>query len=153
MSHLWRKFWALNRDDRHMLAQAFVLLPLIKVGLHCLGLRRCQIALAALTPPPLLAGATNPVRLMAAADYVVAVAARRGLSRANCLQRSLIVWWLLRSAGLASELRIGVRKEPGKLEAHAWIERDGRVINDYADIAARFTPFDAAIGAQEVTTR
>ena len=46
--------------------------------------------------------------------------------RYTCLRRSLVLYHLLRRAGRAVELRVGVRKESdGALAAHAWLVRDG----------------------------
>lgn len=80
----------------------------------------------------------------------VEVAARRGPWPANCLQRSLVLWFLLRRRGLPAELRIGVRRTPdtgtgGPLLFHAWVEQDGVVLNDAPDMRERFATFDRAI--------
>jgi prolyl oligopeptidase len=47
---------------------------------------------------------------------------------ALCLQRSAATTCLLRSRGIEAELVIGTQKLPFK--AHAWVEVDGRVVND-----------------------
>ena len=39
-------------------------------------------------------------------------------------------------------LRIGVTLEEDRLDAHAWVEQDGAVVNDDPDIANRFAVFD-----------
>ena len=76
---------------------------------------------------------------------LVQAAARYGLFRPTCLPQSLVLWWLLRRQGLAGELRIGVRPEPSRLEAHAWVEFQGQPLNDGADVARRFAPFPREI--------
>lgn len=62
--------------------------------------------------------------------------------RPNCLQRSVVLWWALRTQGWESEIRFGVRKRPGDggFDFHAWIERNGQVMNDHPDIDEAFTP-------------
>ena len=59
--------------------------------------------------------------------------------RANCLERSLVVWWV---AGAEAQLKLGVAtgdgSEPHRF--HAWVERDGVVINDSPGVAAEFLP-------------
>jgi len=45
-----------------------------------------------------------------------------------CLQRSAATTCLLRSHGIAAEFVIGTQQLP--FRAHAWVELDGRVIND-----------------------
>lgn len=59
-----------------------------------------------------------------------------------CLQRSLLLVWLLRRRGLGGRLRIGVRPEQGQLAAHAWVEVAGRAINDSPARCARFEVLD-----------
>jgi Transglutaminase-like superfamily len=45
-----------------------------------------------------------------------------------CLQRSACTTFLLKSLGVRAQLVIGVQQIPFK--AHAWVEVDGRVVND-----------------------
>ncbi len=40
--------------------------------------------------------------------------------------------WLAGS-GVIADLRIGVKKLDGQFEAHAWLEYEGIVLNDYND--------------------
>jgi hypothetical protein len=72
--------------------------------------------------------------------YWLDVASRYHVVRARCLHRSLALHRWLRQEGLRSELRIGVRKVGGSVSAHAWVELDGRVVDDRPDSAAAFTP-------------
>ena len=48
-----------------------------------------------------------------------------------CLQRSVLLTWLLRSYGIKGEMVIGVHKMP--FYGHAWVELDGKVLNDDAN--------------------
>jgi hypothetical protein len=50
-------------------------------------------------------------------------------TRTLCLQRSAVTTCLLRSNGIAAQMMIGVRPMP--FLAHAWVEADGSVINDW----------------------
>ena len=50
------------------------------------------------------------------------------VKRAACLQRSVVATWLLRRYGFAAQMVIGCRPLP--FESHAWVEIDGRVVND-----------------------
>jgi len=78
-----------------------------------------------------------------------AAAARHALVHFNCLERSLVVWWLLRRRGIRAELRIGARKEQKSLEAHAWVEFDDQVINDPEGTHRKFSLFGSAIRPTE----
>ncbi len=60
----------------------------------------------------------------------------------TCLDRSVFLWWLMRVRGLDGFLRIGVLMGDDRIEAHAWVELDGVVVNDEPDIADRFEVFD-----------
>ena len=48
---------------------------------------------------------------------------------------------MLRGRGIVGELRYGARTADGKLEAHAWVELNGRVLNDRQDVETRFARF------------
>jgi hypothetical protein len=140
----WGKLCRLSGPERWALAQALVLLPLTALALRWLGLRRWQSALARLAPRGGDRAVSGDDRAHATARMVQA-AARYGPCRANCLQQSLVLWWLLRRRGVASVLRIGVRKGEGRLEAHAWVEHRGQALNDQ-DVGRRYVPFGRAIG-------
>lgn len=58
----------------------------------------------------------------------------------NCLSRSIVLWWRLRRRGLAPDLRLGVSLAGGEFAAHAWVEHEGRVLNDTPDVARRYPP-------------
>lgn len=127
-----------------------ILLPLAAIALRLTGLRRSQRMFSCFF--------LNSVRETERAEATLAralhisrlvgVAVRHGGCRANCLQRSLALWWLLGRKGIYSELRIGTRKEAGLLTAHAWIETEGVVLNDSSDVRCRYEPFDREISPQ-----
>lgn len=56
--------------------------------------------------------------------------------RAWCLQRSAATTCLLRLRGVAAEMVIGVKKIP--FYAHAWVEVEGRVVNDHPMIQEKY---------------
>ena len=59
------------------------------------------------------------------------------VKRAACLQRSVVATWMLRRQGIAAEMVIGCRPLP--FESHAWVEVDGRVVNDLPQYQRAFT--------------
>ena len=60
--------------------------------------------------------------------WAVSAAARR-IPRATCLTQALAGLLLLSRYGHAATLRLGVAKDPhGRLQAHAWLESEGRTI-------------------------
>jgi hypothetical protein len=144
----WWRVWQLSPAERRLLTQALTLLPLTALALRVVGLGRSQGALARLARVgefPAGTGAAGLILQGRATARLVEVAARRGPYRASCLPRSLTLWWLLRRRGIDSDLRIGVHKETGRLEAHAWVELRGVVLNDGDNVRERFAAFDRAI--------
>ncbi|GAB1545530.1 hypothetical protein NUACC21_82060 [Scytonema sp. NUACC21] len=93
----------------------------------------------------------DPTNLVSVGKIVwaVNVASRYMPFGVKCLARALTAQALMNRYGYSSELRIGVAKgEGGKLEAHAWIEYQGRVaIGNLIDLS-RFTPLPSLEGVK-----
>jgi hypothetical protein len=143
-----RRFSALERPARKLFLRAIVLLPLVTLGLRWRGFRATQAALRRFLPHAI------PERDAALASKGVAIAAhmvnaadRHGLVHPSCLAKSLTLWWLLGRQGIPSHLRIGIRKEKEKFEAHAWVERDGAALNEPDERHHHYAAFDAALSA------
>ena len=151
MSRAIRRFQALPWIDRWILIQAAAALPLVTFTLMTVGARRCYLALERLAPingDCLLTGTSDRHRA-SQTGWLVRVASTHGLVRGNCLAQSLTLWWLLRRQGISTELRIGVRKQQGRIEAHAWTEYQSQILNDDEDIAKQFSPFGGVGGVFE----
>jgi hypothetical protein len=69
-----------------------------------------------------------PNAYLTACEYAVAMAAALYPGRALCLERSLALFYLARRAGIPVTYHHGVETMP--FSAHAWVEYEGRVIND-----------------------
>jgi hypothetical protein len=83
----------------------------------------------------------------ALAARMVRAAVRHSVGHPTCLEESLALWWILGRQGIASELRIGVRKQNEKFEAHAWVEREGIALNEPESLHAHYAAFDAALSS------
>ncbi len=59
--------------------------------------------------------------------------------RATCLTQALSLHILFRREGLPSRIRIGVSKDAGHFEAHAWVESQDRVVIGDTGLQ-RYTP-------------
>jgi hypothetical protein len=57
----------------------------------------------------------------------------------------MLVWWILRARGFDSTVCFGVRTEDGHLEAHAWVEHEGNVIDDTEDVRVRYRPLHEGV--------
>lgn len=133
----WQALRALSGRERALLAAATLLLPCTTAGLKLFGYRRVDRLsrrVACLGPPP--APAEREVAIKT--DRMVKAAAARLPVPSACLSRSMVLRTLLRAQGVESELRIGVRRGLRDLQAHAWVEHDGRPLNDAEDVARRF---------------
>lgn len=99
---------------------------------------------SSLQHPPLTPGQQ---RVVAEGVRLVDIASRYPFRWALCLPRSLALLWWLKARGIQADLRIGVRKEGLELIAHAWVEYQGRVLNDRQRTPAIYAPLRSAQGA------
>ena len=129
----WTVFRRLSPAERRLLFGASVRLPLVVAALRLFGYRRVHTALASLPPRPRRAGAPPE-----AVARIVHRAGRAGPFHLSCLPQSLVLWWMLRERGVRAELRLGARKEDGRLLAHAWVEQEGAPLDEDALVAVRF---------------
>lgn len=75
---------------------------------------------------------------------LVRLAARYPVPWARCLQQSLALQKWLAQDGVETRLCLGVRKEGRSLKAHAWLEYQGRVLNDVPWVASYYRPLTPA---------
>lgn len=101
---------------------------------------------------PLLSG-IDPVRARVDADRSLRVAAAvdAGLGLVpvapTCLRRSVLLVRELHRLGLAGSVHVGVRNVAGTVEAHAWVQSGGVVVND--DVGLTRTYVELADGDLE----
>jgi hypothetical protein len=69
-------------------------------------------------------------------------AVRYSLAQYTCFEESLTLWYLLRKHGIPACLRIGVRKENEKFEAHAWVEYGGEALNQDEAMHRHYAAFE-----------
>jgi transglutaminase-like putative cysteine protease len=134
---------SLSKSDRALLIRAMFLLPIVATSLKTVGLRRTQSWLGRNGLGPTVPSTEQTRVNVRRAAQMVAVACRRHPLRSSCLPRTIVLWSLLRRRGIDADVRIGVRCDTeGAVKAHAWLEWNGEVLNDAADIARRYVPFD-----------
>ncbi|MFL6291666.1 MAG: lasso peptide biosynthesis B2 protein [Thermoanaerobaculia bacterium] len=122
-----RKLLALTREERRALALAWAYLLVSDLALRILPLPRVERLLSRLSTRRREPG-LSPGRLA----QLTGIAARHHLRPMVCLPQSLALQALLRRQGLSAELRIGVRRAGGKLQAHAWVEHAGSPLGETA---------------------
>ncbi len=141
-----RRFSALERPAQELFLRAIVLLPLVALSLRWRGFRATQAALQRFLSIANQESDTTLVSKDAAvAVHMVNAADRHGLVHPSCLAKSLTLWWLLARQGIPSRLRIGIRKEKERFEAHAWVERDGTALNEPDEEHHHYAAFDESL--------
>ena len=137
----WQRWRALPPADRRLLLALCPLLPAIAASLRVFGLRRVSRFLSR-HPVAARGPAPSDVEPATSSGRLVNAVAARLPGRPACLTRSVTLWWILRRRGIDSTLRIGVRTADGRLEAHAWVELGGVVLNDRQDVGQQFAAFE-----------
>jgi hypothetical protein len=135
----WRRLPAPDRGDAVVAA---ALLPVFWLAVRIPGfpvLRRPPGG-----PEPQAMDAAEAERARAL-GRIVNAAALRAFGPGQCLTRSLALQWMLRRRGIASQLRIGVRRDGAGLSAHAWIEYAGLPVNDGESVGTDYAVFTESL--------
>jgi len=131
-----RKSVDLEGRDWWILLRAAVLLAVVRAGLGVVSFETWRRWAQA----PRAAAETIPGQVERIA-WLVEAAANHHVLRMTCLPRSLVLLRLLTRLGAPAELKLGVRQHQGRLQAHAWVEWQGRALNqsgrqvDFAELA------------------
>jgi Transglutaminase-like superfamily len=134
-----RNFFRISRGDRQLLVMSLILLAAIRLGLWLLPFRTLLKLLTRISQPIKNAQITNLVTV-GKIVWVVNVVSRY-MPGVKCLARALTTEVLMRRHQLSSQLCIGVAKtERGKLEAHAWVEYQGKVVIGGLSNLSKFVP-------------
>jgi len=145
MWEAFQRFRALDSKAQKIFGHAVILLPWVMGSLRLRGFKKTQANLQ-----KNLRRVSQSKRLgtgIASVETVcrmVKAAGRYGFARPNCLEESLVLWYLLQRECLTAALRIGVRKSQGEFEAHAWVEYQGTALNQGGEWThPRYAAFEA----------
>jgi len=147
----WRTYRTLSSIERAVARDSAAGLAITWLGLRAFGFRRWKEFVMGRAGRLIMANSSvrspypSPQRI-ARLEFA---AARNLFFKTNCLEQSLVLWSVLRGRGFSADLKIGARKVAGQFEAHAWVELDGRALNDESDSHRTFVPFDGAVTAVE----
>ncbi len=122
-----RKAFALSASDWLLIVQATIWFAVVELGLRVLQLRTLVAILQGERSSNREShdqSFVNPER----AGYCVELASRLHPLDPTCLKKALVLYALLTRRGFDLQLLIGATKIEGKLDAHAWLEHQGRVI-------------------------
>src|SRR5215831_13075264 len=134
------KLLAFSAGDWVLLGESVATLVTVSTALRLASLPRVQAwatHLEPVTEPPTIDDLRRVIRF-------AAIGAR--FTGFKCLTRSLTLARMLARRGADSAVRIGVRTDRGTLKAHAWVEKNGRVLNDSWAHVAEYAAFDPSTG-------
>lgn len=136
----------LETSDRQLLVATFVLLVTIRLGLWLLPFPTWRRLLTQATQARANLQQVEPTSINKVV-WAVSVASRYMPGGVKCLARALATQVLLNWYGHAAKLCLGVAKgEEGKLEAHAWVESQGKVVMGGLSNLSSFTPLSCFEG-------
>jgi hypothetical protein len=114
--------------EQALMFEVFVISNLTEKGFRLAGVSSTQAFLRRLSTKR--ASCPNPDETIATVLRTQrAVAQVRG-TNGTCLTRSMALWTLLVRRGVAAEIRVGIRKPEKVIEAHAWVEYEGKPLNE-----------------------
>ena len=128
----------LSPADWLLFIQAWIWLLFFDLGLRTRPFPDLQVFASRLSShpaPPPEQTAKLIYRLMKAVDH----ARHNHIYPMTCLRRALALQKLLACKGIATELKIGVRKEAGLLSAHAWLEYKEQPLGEPETITEKFS--------------
>ena len=140
----------MDSDARGLFLRATAVLPVIFISLKMRGFGATQKFLLRSLPIVPQTSQQDSIHVVddrkraQLTSRMINAAVRHVWRASTCLEKSLALWWLLGRQGIPCEVRIGARKQGGKFEAHAWLERDGVAINEPQQEHRHYAAFDAA---------
>ena len=132
-----RRYLAKDTRERRMALSTLLAVPLVKIVLRTGGYAGTARFFTKIARSP------APNIDQAVADARIAQAVIRRLPfDLTCLERSLVVWWLVGGSDVA-EIRFGVAPgaEGATPEFHAWVEVAGTRLEDTNEKGVAFLPF------------
>ena len=115
----------LSPDELAILAQAAICMPIVRLALRFISVARLN-AMATRSRRQLSRIVAKPEDIA----RLVSIAADHGIYRARCLEKSLVLRWLLARRGIDGQVVFGTCKAEDAMQAHAWIEVNGVPLNE-----------------------
>jgi hypothetical protein len=130
------KLFQLKKIELQLLLESYLLLSSIRLGLWLLPFGKLQKILNKISSPRKLAVRVQIKQIITAINR----SSRYSPGDVKCLARALTTEFLLNVYGYFPQLRIGIIKgEQGKLEAHAWVEEQEKIVIGYLQDLDKFT--------------
>ena len=130
----------LEREERLLVLEALAVVVAVRLGLWLLPFQELRALVSEIGQRSIGSNSSTLLPVDRIAWAVRAVS--QYVPRATCLTQALAGQVLLARRGRATRLRIGVsRKSRKNLEAHAWLECDGRIVLGDHGFLALYSPF------------
>lgn len=126
MKNNLQKLMAFSLNDWQVLFEAYFLIFALKISLRCCGFSRVYYYITK-QRLPLVGYSHEKIEKLC---YLVRLSCQYHFCRAQCLHYALVAYYLLRQRGVEVDLCIGVRREGSDMAAHAWLEFEGRAIQE-----------------------
>jgi hypothetical protein len=138
MLHKLRNASHLSFRDWLFFIEAWFWLLVFDIGLRALPFPKLQTYTAQLATHP-ISSPEQTRKLLFSINNAVDHACYNHIYPMTCLRRSLVLQKMLSKRGIATELKIGVRKEAGQLSAHAWVEYQGKSLGEIERVNEQFS--------------
>ena len=141
--HSLSRFQNLSLREKWLFLQIYLWYFPLVICLKRLGLKKVEAYLARFSTEKRSKTHffNEPEKMIEKLTYLVEAAAKYSPARPLCLARSLMLWAILRKYGVIAEIKIGVRKLESEFQAHAWVEYQGKVLNDQKNVGDPYSPF------------
>jgi hypothetical protein len=131
MSNVGR-FLSLTPVEQRRLVRAFLIVAGVRIGLSLVPFPRFQVLLARLRAKARVKSGSGPTAEQLARDIRVVSSY---VPRATCLTQALAGQVLLQHFGHRAVVHVGVTKDEGQIQAHAWLESGGKVVIGESEVA------------------
>jgi hypothetical protein len=123
---------SLTPIEQRRLAQAFLIVAGVRIGLSLVPFPRFQALLARLRAQASVKSGAGPTTEQLARDVSVV---SNYVPGATCLTQALAGQVLLQHFGHCAVVHVGVTKDVGPIQAHAWPESGGKVVIGESEVA------------------
>lgn len=126
------------REYDQMIFRTRILTILTETGLRFLSLKTIEWLFSCFTKKSISTDHIETVVIIDKYTTIFNQMNQRTSLKGRCLSQSLVMRFLLSRKGISSELKIGISHATGQFDAHAWLERDGILLNDHPAVIAKY---------------
>ena len=134
-------FAELSLNSKLLYFQTLFLLPIVSLSIRMFGFNHVYRFMLEIKPDH-----SHPKRTVLEENdeiieivYMVNRTYWRFFKGITCLPKNLVLWWLLKERGIETRLVIGVKRSTDGIIGHAWIEHNGKLINEKQKVTDEYT--------------